>query len=143
MPGSDDDAQRIAQLTPGTFVRHTRHPEWGVGVVSYKPVEADQVPVIWPDQPNITAYQYPVWLERVTLGTVAAAPAGTGPNDDGWKVIAKVQDTTVFALFPEQVAWPVTGQHDDGTPCHHTVDNCKEHGSCIDCDMCKTMCECN
>lgn len=46
-------------------------------------------------------------------------------------------------LFPETVAWSVTGKHDDDSLCYHTSSDCKEHGSCIDCDACKTECECN
>lgn len=46
-------------------------------------------------------------------------------------------------LFPLKVAWPVTGTHQDGSPCYHTSSDCKEHGSCIDCDSCKAECECN
>lgn len=48
-----------------------------------------------------------------------------------------------MSLFPEESVWPVTGEHKDGTPCHHTESNCREHGSCIDCDLCKLFCECN
>lgn len=33
--------------------------------------------------------------------------------------------------------------HDDGSPCFHTKSDCTEHGSCIDCDLCKLLCECN
>lgn len=50
---------------------------------------------------------------------------------------------TDLPLFPVQVAWPITGQHEDGSPCYHTESDCKEHGSCIDCDACKILCECN
>lgn len=36
--------------------------------------------------------------------------------------------------------WP---RHTDGMPCFHTDSDCHEHGSCMDCDMCKRLCECN
>jgi hypothetical protein len=49
----------------------------------------------------------------------------------------------VSGLFPETDVLPVTGKHEDGSPCYHTNSNCREHGSCIDCDSCKLECECN
>lgn len=36
--------------------------------------------------------------------------------------------------------WP---KHNDGTPCFHATSDCTEHGSCMDCGMCKLLCECN
>jgi hypothetical protein len=63
MPGTDDDARLIANMPPGTRVRHTIRLDLGPGTISPLQPQHDQILVLFDS--GLDCYCYPVNLEII------------------------------------------------------------------------------
>ena len=60
MPTTEDDEDWLALVPPGTRVRHARHPEYGIGVMTDHPVEYGQASAQFDGRNR--GFYYPVHL---------------------------------------------------------------------------------